>query len=581
MTDFKDILIKYMEELDCSSKELADSSGLSAATISRYRSGERIPDVESDNLKQLIYGIVKLAQKRNLSSINDITVHSDFLRFLPDISADFSILQANLNTLFTVLSISTSELAKFLNYDASYISRIKSGERQPADPELFLVNTALFVTKRYTKKTDLSILANLFDCSLEELREEKTYLSLLKHWLQTKHTNTDKEQQSLSHFLQKLDEFNLDDYICVIHFNELKVPTAPFQFPGSKNYFGLKEMMNSELDFLKATVLSKSQEDVIMYSDMPIEEMAKDSYFPKKWMFGMACMLKKGLHLHQIHQINRPFAEMMLGLESWIPMYMTGQISPYYLKESTGQTFMHLLKVSGAAALQGEAIYGHHTQGRYYLTKHKAEISYYKEMAELLLEKASPLMEIFRGNAAIPYHAFLQADTKTNGKRYHILSALPLHTLNASLLEDILNQNQINKEDAQKIKAYIDKKSAQIQQILSHDMITEEFPILSKEEFSRFPIALPLSDIFYEKNIYYTWEMYKQHLESTLNYEKTHQNYCIKQNQQSAFRNIQIRIHEKKWVLVSKNRTPAIHFLIRHPKMRNAFENMIIPIVEF
>lgn len=159
MTDFKDILIKYMEELDCSSKELADSSGLSAATISRYRSGERIPDVESDNLKQLIYGIVKLAQKRNLSSINDITVHSDFLRFLPDISADFSILQANLNTLFTMLSINTSEFARFLNYDASYISRIKSGERQPADPELFLVNTALFVTKRYTKKTDLSIIS--------------------------------------------------------------------------------------------------------------------------------------------------------------------------------------------------------------------------------------------------------------------------------------------------------------------------------------------------------------------------------------------------------------------------------------
>lgn len=195
MTDFKDILIKYMEELDCSSKELADSSGLSAATISRYRSGERIPDVESDNLKQLIYGIVKLAQKRNLSSINDITVHSDFLRFLPDISADFSILQANLNTLFTMLSINTSEFARFLNYDASYISRIKSGERQPADPELFLVNTALFVTKRYTKKTELSILANLFDCSLEELREEKTYLSLLNTGfkqsirIQTKNSN--------------------------------------------------------------------------------------------------------------------------------------------------------------------------------------------------------------------------------------------------------------------------------------------------------------------------------------------------------------------------------------------------------
>ena len=334
-------------------------------------------------------------------------------------------------------------------------------------------------------------------------------------------------------------------------------------------------MMNSELDFLKATVLSKSQEDVIMYSDMPIEEMAKDLEFSKKWMFGMACMLKKGLHLHQIHQIDRPFAEMMLGLESWIPMYMTGQISPYYLKESTGQTFMHLLKVSGAAALQGEAIYGHHTQGRYYLTKHKTEISYYKEMAELLLKKASPLMEIFRGNAAIPYHAFLQADTKTNGKRYHILSALPLQTLNSSLLEDILNQNQINKEDAQKIKTYIDKKSAQIQQILSHDMITEEFPILSKEEFSRFPIALPLSDIFYEENIYYTWEMYKQHLESTLNYEKSTSKLLYK----SKINNLLFEIFrsgftkKKLGFLVSKKQNPLqIHFLIRHPKMRNAFE---------
>ena len=52
-------------------------------------------------------------------------------------------------------------------------------------------------------------------------------------------------------------------------------------------------MMESELDFLKATVLSKSMHDVTMYSDMPMEEMAKDADFPKKWMFGMAMLLKK------------------------------------------------------------------------------------------------------------------------------------------------------------------------------------------------------------------------------------------------------------------------------------------------
>lgn len=32
--------------------------------------------------------------------------------------------------------------------------------------------------------------------------------------------------------------------------------------------------------------------------------------------------------------------------------------------------------------------------------------------------------------------------------------------------------------------------------------------------------------------------------------------------------------------MVSKEKAPAIHFLIQHPKMVNAFENMIIPVTE-
>lgn len=133
----------------------------------------------------------------------------------------------------------------------------------------------------------------------------------------------DHRDHPVSDFLFKLDEFNLNDYIKAIHFDELKVPSVPFQMPTSKTYFGLDQMMESELDFLKATVISKSTEPVIMYSDMPMGEMAKDPEFPKKWMFGMAMMLKKGLHLNQIHDLNRSFEDMMLGLESWIPQYMS------------------------------------------------------------------------------------------------------------------------------------------------------------------------------------------------------------------------------------------------------------------
>jgi len=43
---------------------------------------------------------------------------------------------------------------------------------------------------------------------------------------------------------------------------------------------------------------------------------------------------------------------------------------------------------------------------------------------------------------------------------------------------------------------------------------------------------------------------------------------------------LQIFIHEGQWVMVSKGKAPAIHFVIRHPKLRSAIENFIPPVTE-
>lgn len=61
--DFKEKLNEYIEQLGCTSKELAQASGLSAATISRYRSGDRLPQWDSENYNKLIAGLSGLAQE--------------------------------------------------------------------------------------------------------------------------------------------------------------------------------------------------------------------------------------------------------------------------------------------------------------------------------------------------------------------------------------------------------------------------------------------------------------------------------------------------------------------------------------
>ena len=63
-------------------------------------------------------------------------------------------------------------------------------------------------------------------------------------------------------------------------------------------------------------------------------------------------------------------------------------------------------------------------------------------------------------------------------------------------------------------------------------------------------------------------------------FAKTHPKYILNQTSAHTFRNLQIYIHEGKWAMVSKNKAPVIHFVIHHPKLREAIESFIPPLVE-
>lgn len=93
-------------------------------------------------------------------------------------------------------------------------------------------------------------------------------------------------------------------------------------------------------------------------------------------------------------------------------------------------------------------------------------------------------------------------------------------------------------------------------------------------------MLLSLSGMFCEKEIQYTYEDYLEHLQQTKNYEKNNPNYVVNLTSAHAFRNLQIFIHKGKWAMVSKCKSPAIHFVIHHPKLRRAIESFIPPVVE-
>lgn len=558
---FNELLNKYLEEFNCSSKTLSELTNISPAVISRYRSGERTPAIDSKQLESIIKAIKQISNKK----YKEEDIEKEFKSIFQKTDFDYDNFSKNLNELINTLKINIKDMSKYTLCDASSISRIRYGKTKPSEPIEFASKIASYVTNKYANETDITKIEKLTNNDGENL-----YNKVFKY-LTNKEEN--KNNDMIKSFLNNLDKFNLNDYIKAIKFDELKVPTVPFYITKTKNYFGLEEMKKAELDFLKGTVLSKNNEDVFMCSDMPMEDLAKDIDFSKKWMFGIACLLKKGIHLNIIHNLDRPFNEMMLGLESWIPLYMTGQITPYYFKDISTNIYHNLTYVSGTLALAGECIENYHKDGKYFLTSNKKEVDYYKTKSNNLLKKANNLMNIYKEENSKSYNLFLDDYLNKDGDRKRILSSLPLFTMSDDLLNEILKNNKVPKKDINKIINYKNEEFNKYNNLLKNNNINDIIYILSKEEFNKNVPSLSLSNIFYDKKIKYSYETYLKHLKETKRFANKNNNYILNISDYLTFNNISITIFDKKQVIISKEENPTIHFVIKHPKLVNAINN--------
>lgn len=571
---FQEQLNLYIEELSCSGRELAQNSGISETILSRYRKGERLPGADSDYLKKLAAGIALTAEQKGKKKDQESVLEVLLAALKQEEKSEIFYYQ-KFDILLRELEINVSKMASALHYDPSYISKIRTGKRTPSDVWGFAENVCGYIVRNFSGQEELNKIVALTGCDNETLMHPENSFILLRNWLCS---GKFKTMDYISGFLQKMDEFNLDDYIRAIHFDSFKVPKVPFQLPVSRQYYGLKEMREGELDFLKHTVLSKSMEPLHLCCDMPVEDMAQDQEFAKKYMFGLAMVLKKGLHIHIIHDVERPMKDMMLGLENWIPLYMTGQISPYYLKGIQNKVYSHLHYTSGQAAMTGDCISGHHDTAHYYLTSRKEEVEICRKNTKYLLKKAHPLMKIYREEKRAALLDFLEKDSHEEGQRRRILAAPPLFVIPQEVLKQILAENGISRQECAGILKAHAREQRRIESILTHSQVIDELSQVTKAEYEKYPAVLPVAECFLEKDILLTYQEYRTCVEAAMAYADAHKNYQFSLIKAKGFHNIQIICRMEKWCMVSKNKTPSIHFVIHHPKLRYALENMILPI---
>jgi len=89
---------------------------------------------------------VTLADKLQADGLDRAAVE-DLLR-VTDKKDDFEIIRNNFNSLTEELDVNYHKLAGYLNYDPSFLSRIRSGSRRPFDVEHFVNGVGEYAAER-------------------------------------------------------------------------------------------------------------------------------------------------------------------------------------------------------------------------------------------------------------------------------------------------------------------------------------------------------------------------------------------------------------------------------------------------
>lgn len=234
-----------------------------------------------------------------------------------------------LDILMKITDTRNSALAKALSFDPSYIGRIRTGKRGIPKHMPFVEPAAAFFSKNIKTDYQKKLLSEIV-CGGKALPEDKDELEkLLAAWLKEEGKNK-PDPSSIDLLLYELSNAALLDI--PISASE-QSPEADICSSDEKKpayFYGNTGKRKATEHFLGRLCADKKPHNLLLFSDEDMTWLYEDPIFAKKWTNYLITLLKTGSHIKIIHTINRNLNDLMEAIQKWLPLYMAGDIEPYY-----------------------------------------------------------------------------------------------------------------------------------------------------------------------------------------------------------------------------------------------------------
>ncbi|MBO4862791.1 MAG: transcriptional regulator [Eubacterium sp.] len=409
-------LSKLLKELDLSGKELADYSGINPSIVSRIKTAERSPKPSSSTISKLLDGLIlyvstkhQEATIRNFLLENDINpsddLKKDIISYLYQNSTEAVLSMENnknkninfkhfaekLNAVMDLTNLSNIKLSKNLNVDPSYISRFRKGERIPKANSILLEKLCQYLYDRAVSHDQLDQLCEMIKLTDYQLMDEGTVYSSFKDWL----CDFSRSSLAIMQLLKSISTFSPVTSTKLPSYNDVAKPSIIDE--DTLYYVGESGIQDASERFL-VTVIEKNVPEVWLYSDEPINWMTSSPVFYIKWVVLMSELVKKGVKIKIIHNIERDATEMVMAIQSWMPLYVSGCVEPYYSNIRLGKRFSHTIFIApGTCAITSDAIQGYSAESIYTFHRDEKVLSHYEKQFDRMLKDCNPLAQIYSG----------------------------------------------------------------------------------------------------------------------------------------------------------------------------------------
>lgn len=574
---FSQLLSKYCQDLSCTNIELSKRSNLDPSLISRIKNGKKGTNIDKQSIETISNALIELANDKKIIDFpKDIKLHlenalKEEKKLRKEKQALFS---NNFDLLLKELNVKNNHIANYLVVDPSYISRIRNNKRKPYIIDQFIDSVCKYLLKYYFNDEDLKIYRELLNYNKKILAPD-LFTEKMKNWLIN---NNEIKKNSLDILLREIDKYQIKKIVKDKMFlGEVK---SEFILPKNRRYYGVEETKQAILDFYALVINNDKTSDIIVYNDFPLNIYWDDTMFIKKWLLYMQIAIEKGNRIYKIHYLNESTSAIFDEINTWLPLFMSGMVKPYYLEKQTHTVSSSLLLVAtNLVAIIGESTVDDNSIMTR-LTKIEEEVKYYEAKSRSFLKIAKPLTQIFFKQDENEYEEYLESRSGKKKDYIRIINMPPNFTMTDKLFEKLIKENTLSESYLLYIKKRCQIRNGAIKLFLEDFQMLDILSILSEEEFNLKVRKMIVARSTNDEDIVYSYQDYLDHVNQTKDFSEKHPNYKLIVTNEFNYENLEFYIQKENCVVVEKTNYPIVSIVFENERIIEAFEKEILHIIK-